>query len=528
MVFKKPYAFMIKHFKLIHLILFALMGYLAIKLNAITNIFSSLAKSQNISTIGLSSKYVTIFMYFFILCVIVIGSFVWFLMRNKKKPRNYYAFLILYYIILFIFLYIVGSALSSIEQTAMTSEALRVYRDISFLIPLGQYYFIVIALLRGIGFNIKQFNFSKDIKDLEISEADSEEIEIGLSNDLYKYGRAGRKKLREFRYYFFENKFLILIILGILFLGGVIYFGMNYRVLSKTYGQNKQVVAGNYMINVQKSYVAEKDFLGNKIRDGYKYIIVGLNVKNNYYENIALDIRLFRLFSGNDFYYPTTSRNSEFQDLGTPYDNKFLTREGDYNYILIYEIAENVSTKNLKLKVYDSIDTKTSKAKYVNINLKPTNIDYTKDNITEVLKQDIRFNNDDFANTTLRINSYKINTIYEYQYSSCISDNCTNKIGVIVPNDNIKNSLLVIDYKLDLDKTSHLYTFVKNDLQFMNKFITLSYDVNGQEKIKNFVGINNSNLKNIMVMEVSKEIERANSIKLIVNTRNSNYIYQLK
>ena len=116
---------------------------------------------------------------------------------------------------MFGFLIVYNSAMTTLEEVSMTNQALRAYSDISLLLPLGQYYFIVIALLRGIGFNIKQFNFSKDIKDLEISEEDSEEIEVNLSSNVYKYKRFGRRRLRELRYYFFENKYWILLILGV-------------------------------------------------------------------------------------------------------------------------------------------------------------------------------------------------------------------------------------------------------------------------------------------------------------------------
>ena len=56
MVFRKPYAFLIKNFKLIHVILSALMIYLSIKCNSIFNIYNSLVKSENVSTVGLVSK----------------------------------------------------------------------------------------------------------------------------------------------------------------------------------------------------------------------------------------------------------------------------------------------------------------------------------------------------------------------------------------------------------------------------------------------------------------------------------------
>ena len=164
MVFKKPYAFLIKYFKILHLILAGLMIYLSVRINLITNLFDRLADNISISLVGISSKYINVFMYLSILLIIGIAFIIWFLMKNKQKPTKYYLFIIGYYLVLLLFLIIYASALKSLEEVSMTNNALRAYKDISFLLPLGQYYFMVMAILRGIGFNIKQFNFSKDVK----------------------------------------------------------------------------------------------------------------------------------------------------------------------------------------------------------------------------------------------------------------------------------------------------------------------------------------------------------------------------
>ena len=44
----------------------------------------------------------------------------------------------------------------------------------------------------------------------------------------------------------------------------------------------------------------------------------------------------------------------------------------------------------------------------------------------------------------------------------------------------------------------------------------------------NFNAITNSNINNVIFMEVSKEIENSSSIELIINTRINKYLYKLK
>lgn len=528
MVFKKPYAFLIKHFKLLHLILSGLMIYLSIKINLITNLFNKLANGVSVSLVSLSENYISAFMYLVIIFILVLGFVIWFLMNNKKKPSKYYVFLIAYYIILLVFLIIYGAAMNSIETTAMTNESLRVYRDIALLLPLGQYYFILIAILRGIGFNIKQFNFSKDIKDLEVSDKDSEEIEVNLSNNVYKYERAGRKYLRELRYYFFENKFWILILLSVILFFGIIYFFVNYKFVNNNYGEGNFVNAGNYSFQVNKTFIADKDLYGQTVQNGKKYVIVDLSIRNIYYENISLDTKKFRLFIGDDFYYSITNKNSDFKDLGLPYDNAYLDLENIYNYILIYEIDEDTSVRNLKLKVYDKLDYETNKVNSVNINLKPEHLTNEIEEKEVKLHENIVIDNEQYGTTNFMLKKYATSRNYEYSYEICVLDDCSWKTGVISPNNILKNKLIEIDYTLSIDQNSNLYKFVKNDSSFYNTFMTLTYTLNGNEKNMKFNSISNSNVNDKIFMEVSREIEDADEIVLEIHTRKVKYIYKLK
>ena len=528
MVFKKPYAFLIKHFKLLHLILAGIMIYLSVRINLISGLFNSLASNLSVSLVSLADKYISVLMYFGVILILIVGFVIWFLMNNKKKPNKFYISLLLYYILLLVFIIIYNNTMITLESSSMTNQALRVYRDISFLFPLGQYYFIVISILRGIGFNIKQFNFSKDIKDLEISEEDSEEIEVNLSSNLYKYERAGRKRLRELKYYFFENKFWILIILGIILVGGLIFLFVNYKFVNNNYSEGSFVNAGNYRFEVNKTMIVDKNLYGEIVKKDKKYVIVDISVKNNYYENIRFDTSKFRLYINDKYYTSTTTFDSDFKDLGLSYNNKYLDLENIYNYILIYEIDEIISNKTMKLRVYDRVDYETSKVNYININLKPVKLNY------KILKQNVEIDKnivideENFGTTNITIKDYSIINNYEYNYQVCIQENCSKKTGVISANNILKNKLIAVKYNLFVDKESNLYNFVKNDIEFYNTFATITYTLNGDTKNIKFNSITNSNISNIIFMEVPKDIDNADSIELAINTRKTKYIYKLK
>ncbi len=528
MVFKKPYAFMIKHFKLFHLILSVLIIYVVYKSYLLTKLFNNLAQNQTANTLGLSGKYIPGLIYLFIIVIILFGLFIWILMKNKNKPRKFYIFLILYFLVFMFYLFFAKSALSIVEETSMTNESLRAYRDISFLLPLPQYYFLIVSILRAIGFNVKQFNFSKDIKDLEINEGDSEEVELEVTNNLYKYIRFFRKKAREFKYYYYENKFLLTAIIVAIPIFFVIYFFVNYKFVNNNYGEKTSVSAGNYLITVNKSYVTEKNVFGNIINNDKKYIVVDLKIKNINYESVLFDTKKFRLTDGENYYYPFNPKSSDFSDLGKTYEGNLLNNQDDYYFILVYELDINKSLSGLKLKIYDSVDNKTNKAKYININLSPEKLDKDKDIINVNLGSSLGVLEEQFGSTDFSLLNYDLVSFYEYNYEVCISDNCSQKTGVINADDNIKNTLLKIEYNFSIDQNSSIYNYIQNSEQFFNKFISLFYYIDGKSKSINVSVRKNLESQNVLLIEIPKELENAESVEFVINTRNVKYVYKLK
>ena len=88
MIIKKPYAFMIKHFRLIHVILSLLMVFLISKTSSIVSFFNEYVKN-GYYTLN-SGSYINFYMFISIILIIVISAFVYLLMKWKNKSRNYY------------------------------------------------------------------------------------------------------------------------------------------------------------------------------------------------------------------------------------------------------------------------------------------------------------------------------------------------------------------------------------------------------------------------------------------------------
>jgi hypothetical protein len=176
MILKRHYAFLIKRFKLIHLILTFFSVYLIVKSNAIYSFFNLYVKNNYSALITQNFKsnfispflvIITILLIFIILTIILLLSF-------KKKKQKIYTLYLGYYIIFLVMLFVYSSIFTGLERGVISADLSRLVRDISLLIYLPQIIFIIITTVRALGFNVRQFEFKKYLKYLNIYDTDIE------------------------------------------------------------------------------------------------------------------------------------------------------------------------------------------------------------------------------------------------------------------------------------------------------------------------------------------------------------------
>ena len=94
MVFKKPYAFLIKHFKVVHLVLALLTIYILQASYHIYDFLNDYVKSKYTinSYTGFSSEYVPFMLFFAVILVVIILFLMVLLFQNKKKKSKEYQF----------------------------------------------------------------------------------------------------------------------------------------------------------------------------------------------------------------------------------------------------------------------------------------------------------------------------------------------------------------------------------------------------------------------------------------------------
>ena len=154
MILRKPYAFLIKNFKLIHFILLFLMAYLIIKTISIQRYIKTFINSVTAERV-LTSEYITWWLFLAIILIILISGVVYLLMRYKKKPKTIYFINISVYIIILVAFIYVYNTLSSLEIKTLDQRTLILTKDVLNMMLLSLGTTSVLMFIRGLGFDIR-------------------------------------------------------------------------------------------------------------------------------------------------------------------------------------------------------------------------------------------------------------------------------------------------------------------------------------------------------------------------------------
>ena len=132
MILKKPYAFLIKYFRIIHIILALPIIYLILRTGNIVHFFSDYIDTNYYTNVSnIAGTYINYFMYLSVLLILISGIAIYFLMRKKEKSTIFYFLLILFYLILFVVLGITHSILTGMETRS--SSPVKILRDENFV-----------------------------------------------------------------------------------------------------------------------------------------------------------------------------------------------------------------------------------------------------------------------------------------------------------------------------------------------------------------------------------------------------------
>lgn len=337
MVFRKPYGFLIKNFKLIHLIITGILVYLVSFYMKIYKFLNSCI-SEAINRYD-ALDYVKYGMFIWVILVIVLFLIIYLLFRYKDKPKTTYIVSIIGYVVIGIYLLVLFSYMSGLPNNVIDQKTIRLYRDLTILTLVFQYVIIIFMFIRGLGFDVKKFNFGKDIQELNLSDEDMEEVEIDVNIDTNNVIRKINKQKRELGYFYQEYKVIILGILGVILviLGIKIYSYLS--VVLKVYNQDDYVGISNY-ISVKESYFS--------IMDEGNYVIVKFDVFRNGKKD-QLDVNRLVLSINGEEYLPNKNICYKFNKLGNCYKKQYVNSDVS-SYLVVYNI--DVFNKNKTYLIY--------------------------------------------------------------------------------------------------------------------------------------------------------------------------------
>ena len=501
MILRKPYGFLIKHFRLIHLILFGLSCFLTMKVNSLLKYYNGFIQGSESKLDAIS--YVTNYYIWFILIAVLICLIVYALMRYKKKPRFLYLLLILLYFITGVMIQVVYEGLHTIYISVLDTKTLLLYRDFLRILIVFQYISLAFLLVRGLGFDIKKFNFVRDLQELGGDEKDSEEIELTLGGTEVTQRKVHRG-IRELKYYYLENKVFIHIILIVLVVVGVSFFSVKKEIIDKVYQEGETFSTDNFDFKVMNSYVTNKDYQGNSVGDmEHSFVAVLLSLHSKGGSQVFNSANLILKTKSNS-YSPSVRYGDYFKDMGVVYQGQSV--DGSDTYLFLYSVLNEELHQAMQL-TYASMRT---------VNLKP--IFFEKDKITSVsLNQSIDLGDTVMHGGSFQIVSSEIRDRFSYSYEYEIRDEKFQ--GQYMIGDE-KGAILFL-------KIVSSYPRRLSDFEFLSNYATLKYQLGDKEVQSSFYDKTPGNYKEGLYLYVDREILEASKVWLEIKIRNSKYIYLL-
>lgn len=524
MLFRKPFAFLIKYFKVIHFTLTIMIAYLLLRTNRIFR-FVGEYMSSNLSTIGtnITSTLFSPVMLLIIIGVLILTFIILGLMSFKKKPIRFYVFNILVYsFVTFVFIFCYTN-IKTLEIGLLSVRTLKIMQDLCLFALIMQSLSLIVVAMRATGFNIKKFDFDQDLEDLKIASEDNEEFEIDVELDTDQLKRNIRKKLRHAKYVYIENKFMIHMI-ALLVLAAICFIVyLNVGVYHKIYKQNEAFTTTEFIINIENSYITSKNYHNEEIKKDKKFLVIQYQIRSNYQVNKKVfNPSRFTLMIGNTSFHASSDYKEEMYDLGNIYHNEYMTTTFE-PYILVYELPEYLNTEKIILKYQDTND------KVIETSITPID-DSTKTTTSYLLDGEISLTQSILKKSKIKIDSYEIGDTFINNYIYCITDNnCLTGVEYIKPSmsDNYDKTLMKLVGNFTLDENSYIHKLA--DLYtVMRDFGIITYEINGEEKtIHNLKQVkpNRQTEENVYYIEVPKELEYAEHI--VVSFTFREYIYQI-
>lgn len=519
MIVRKPYAFLIKNFKRIHIFLFILCSYVIYKS---TQLYSFMKDFAILGTYDVFnepiSKYITVLSYIFLVFIVASMVAILVLLRKKNKPWKMYILPIITYILLFFTYIFTSSFFASYTGGIQTTES-RAIRDICLILLVPQYGTFLILLVRILGLDLNKFDFKSDAEYLELQDSDRDEMEINIDIDKASFKRFFKRFKRNATYYYQEHKKLVLSVV-IVFTLFIVYKSYQFIfITNKTYKQGDNINTSGYELKINNSYYTDFDYKGEVAYKDYNFVILDVTIKNNA-EKRKINFDRFHVMNGISNYSPTAKTyGAMFKDLGVAYDDKTISKDEEFRTLLIYRVKKQDNIKRFALYYQEFNNDNTTHLRKIKLKLQ----DMTEVELDDKysLYDEVKFK---IGTNTKEVifDEYNISDRVTYNKEICTADLCRYSSVDFVSRGEEKILSLgfssndfagkdMIDFLTTYGKISYIDNDNKqHDVVIVNAIETLQY------------------FGKYVYLKVPNEMVDAKGIELVISIRNNKYIYKIK
>ncbi len=533
MIVRKPYAMFIKYFKLIHLLLATGCGYLAYRTFLVLSFITESISQRNFNLSGfVNVQLIDLWMYLIPFLLIIVLILVLSVLFYKQKPFSVYLILTGAFIVVFLFNFYLADYLEAMQLKIMPGQSLNLMRDLVFLSMVIQIIAGAKFLITSLGFDIKSFDFGKDLAELEIDEVDREEFEVEVKIDVNKARRDVARNVRGVRYAYHENQFRYNIaIIMILFMVSFVSFN-TYRNRALVLATGETFFGTEHLVRVNDSYFVENNYRGRKIVDDTVLVVMKVDFAIKYGVARPLDVSKLRIKIGNySFYHMKKYRDSLF-DIGIAYEDQKISTELT-SYILVFEIPSNFKKREIIFQFVDDLRFATRKQGpgIQSFAVNAIDINHHDDTYVTRMGDKIYFREPIFI-SYLSVESFDFKTEYRLGYNFCAKkDDCFVSYDYLKPVYEGNQERAILRLKGDLLIGETIKHLGPAYFEFLKQFGELNYVVNGTKKrflfdreVKSF----RVNVGNNVYLEVPKELVNAEQIDLVIKIRNYHYQHRLR
>lgn len=518
MIIRKPYAFLIRHFKKIHILLLALCAFIYYKNLQLSSFIGEFMQLQTYDAFAEPiSKYAS-FPAMLSMGIIIVGSLALvILLKHKQKPWKLYLLPIIEYIALFA-IFMAATNFFNKYNGIIDNASIRAIRDFLRIASIIQYPIMLIFLIRIFGVDLNKFNFQMDKEYLEMSQEDREELEINVNFDKDSVKRGIRKVFRYLSYFYQEHKLIVNIAATILL---ILFLYSSYTfifVINKSYTEGQSLDANGYTITLNNSYYSDKDYAGNIISEDSAFVILDLTIKNNQ-QMREIDLNKFHIMNGiSDYVTTEKTYGTEFQDLGKTYEGKELKNGEEFNLIMIYRVSKEQSVKRFVL-YYQEFNNE-ALPHLRKIKLKLNDLSDINENKPLKLGDPLKFTLKK-EEEVITFDEYQILDSTEYTYRTVLSSTGTTHYDKYTAPEGYK--ILKIPFGSNNFEG-------KDMIDFSIKYGTINYIDNKNKrsvvKFKNPFG--RVYYGKYLYTRVPAEMEEAKSIEIHYTIRDQKYVYKLR